>query len=107
MSARLTRGDEEKLNLDLARYFSTTGDFGKTLEHARKALAANPKSIPAHILVGEIKERQGDPEGALAAYQKATTEFYKQYPDSYELPQYLIHKTSDLMERLGKLKPKE
>lgn len=63
-------------------------------------LTLNPSSIRAHILVGEARESQGDLKDALAAFETATAEFYRQNPDSYEAPVYLIRKTSSLMERL-------
>lgn len=57
----------------------------------------NDKSIPARVLIGDINEVQGDLKGALASYQAALGEFDRQYPDSYESPQYLIMKISELM----------
>jgi tetratricopeptide (TPR) repeat protein len=98
--ARLSPVDEEKMHLDFARYFSTTGELPRSLEHAQKVLAINPQSIPAHILAGDVKEGQGDLRGALEAYQSAVREYYRQHPKPYEAPRYLIYKTTSLMEKL-------
>lgn len=98
--AQLEKSQEEKSNLDLAYFDNATGDWGLALEHAQKAIAANPHSLPATILVGQAKENQGDLKGALAAYQTAEREFYTQYPKSYEAPLYLIDKTNNLRQKL-------
>ena len=98
--ASLALPDEEKMNLGLARYFVAVGEPSRALEHAQKILASNPRSIPAHTLVGGAKEAQGDLRGALAAYQNAKREFYQQYPKSHEPPLYLNHKISILIEKL-------
>ncbi len=97
---RLTPEEEEKTHLQFARYYQAAKDWTHAQESAQKALAANPKSIPAHILVGEVKEAQGDLRGALEAFQTAQTEFYKQYPESYEAPLYLIYKSAELLAKL-------
>jgi tetratricopeptide (TPR) repeat protein len=93
--------EQEKLNLDLAYYDYATGDWRSALEHAQKAIAANPHSVHAAIVVGQAKEKQGDLKGALAAYQMAESKFYAQYPKSEEPPLYLIYKTTSLMQKLG------
>jgi tetratricopeptide (TPR) repeat protein len=98
--ARLEPAEQEKLELDLAGYFSVVGDPGRALDHAQKALAANPHSIRAQTIIGESKEAQGDLQGALTAFQTATGEFYRQHPHSYEAPLYLIGRTEDILEKL-------
>lgn len=98
--ALLAKTDEEKMNIDLARYYFTAGDMKNAIEHAQKALSLNPKSIAAYIIIGDSKETLGDLEGALAAYQSATREYYQQRPKPYEAPRYLIVKTESLMEKL-------
>jgi len=98
--ARMAPEEEEKTNLQFARYYQAAKDWTHALESAQKALAANPKSIPALILVGEVKETRGDLRGALEAFQTAEAEFYRQYPKSYEAPLYLIHKSAELLAKL-------
>jgi len=39
-------------------------------------------------------------QGALAAYQSAEREFYRQHPKPDEPPLYLIRKTESLIEKL-------
>ena len=99
--AQFTKADEENFNLSLARYNDATGDSRGALQYAEKALAVNPKSIPASILVGEVREGMGDLKGALEGYKNAEHEFYQQYPNSYEAPLYLIDKTISVTEKLG------
>lgn len=98
--AHLIAAEEQEWNLDFARYYQKTNDPAQALKQAQKVLAANPRSIPAHILIGEVKEGQGDLRGALEAYQIAEADFYEQYPNSYEAPLYLVYKASDLLGRL-------
>lgn len=105
--ALLSKTDEERLNIDLARYYFTTRDMKNALEHAQKALSLNPKSIAAHIIIGDAKEGMGDLGGALAAYQSAMREYYLQHPKPYEAPRYLIFKTESLMEKLNLIEKPE
>jgi len=86
--------------LQLAYYFQKRKDWAHALASAQSALIANPNSIHGHIVVGQVKEAQGDLKGALGDYQTALDEFDKQYPGSYEPPQYLILKTSLLSAKL-------
>ncbi len=98
--SRLAGADEDKPDLDFATYYHTVSNVSEALGYAQKALVSNPNSIPAYILVGDIKEAQGDLRGALTAYRKAKHEFCQQYPNSSEPPLYLIYKTSSLMNKL-------
>jgi len=54
------------------------------------------------MIVGEAKEAQGDLSGARDAFGAALRLFNEQYPNSYERPQYLVHKLGMLQERLGR-----
>lgn len=98
--ARLAPAEEETMNLQFARYYQATSDLEKALQAVQNALKANPDSIFAHILLGEVKEAQGDFQGALEAYDGARDEFYSQYPNSYEPPSYLINKSEELTDKL-------
>ena len=99
--AHLTPAQEETLKLQFAYYYQAASDLGHALQSAQEALGAVPNSIPAQILVGQVKEAQGDPQGALESYQTAETQFYIQHPDSYEPPTYLIRKSMELRKKLG------
>ena len=94
--ARLSPEDEEKLDLQFAAYFHDSGDFTEAAKRAESALAVNPKSIVAAIALGEAEKAHGDLKGALEAFQKATSEYYRQYPKSYEPPTLLISRISDI-----------
>ncbi|HKW62807.1 MAG TPA: hypothetical protein VJN89_09705 [Candidatus Acidoferrum sp.] len=98
--AHLTSAQEEEVALQIARYYETAKDWTHALDSAQKALATNPGSIAAHMLVGDIKEASGDPRGALEAYQAAKEQFYTRFPNSYEPPEYLIEKISLLSAEL-------
>lgn len=103
---RLPSGDAEKLELHFANFFYAVANFPEAARHAQAALAANPKSISADIVLGETKRAQGDLTGALGAFQKATVEFYRQNPNSYEPPTLLLSRISDLREKLESADPK-
>lgn len=88
------------INLQTADYYAARGEWPSVLTYADKAVVSDPKLIRAHMRVGDAKEAQGDLKGALEAYQKALKLFYEQYPDSYDGPQFLIHKISELDAKL-------
>lgn len=88
--------DTQATELRMAEFFSTTKDWNRAIEHAQRVIAANPTSIPAHIVVGDAKEALGDGPGALDAYQRARQFFSAQYPDSDEAPRYLDLKIARL-----------
>jgi len=94
--ARLTPGDEEKLDLYFAAYFYEIGDFVEAAKRAQSALVVNPNSIAAAIAIGEARKARGDLKGALEAFQKATSEYYRQRPKSYEPPTLLISRIADI-----------
>lgn len=94
--AHLSSGDEEKLDLHFAAYFYESGDFMEAAKRAQSALAVNPHSIAAAIAVGEARKAHGDLKAALEAFQKATTEYYRQHPKSYEPPTLLISRIADI-----------
>jgi len=79
-----------------AQCYWTGLDLPQALQAAEKALEANPHSIFAHILVGELHEARGDLQGALAAFDSASIEFFRQYPNLHTLPAYLLQKTVKL-----------
>jgi len=76
--------------------FQPPPDLPKALEAAQRALAANPHSIFAYILVGDLLEVQGDLVRALAAYEAAQFEFRRQHPDGPAPPLRLIQKSAKL-----------
>jgi tetratricopeptide (TPR) repeat protein len=98
--ARLSLEEEEKMSLQLGRYFNAAGEPAKATEYARKALAANAKSIPALILLGNAQENQGDYRGALETYGAAQRELYREYPRAIEPPLYLAYRISGLIDKL-------
>jgi hypothetical protein len=98
--ARIAPADEETTDLQFARYYQAAQDWPHARTFAEKALAANPDSVPARTLDGEVREAQADLKGALQAYQLAETNFHKQYPHSYEAPLYLINKIDVVMGQL-------
>lgn len=89
------------MNLPFVRHFPSANDLALALLAAEQTLKASPKSIFAHILVGELKEAQGDFRGALAAYLAAESEFHRQYQPSCEPPAYLISKSTELRNKLN------
>jgi hypothetical protein len=98
--SRLAPGEEETLNLQFAHYYKAASDLAQMLQYAQKALKAVPDSIPAEVLVAQVKEAQGDFRSAFESYQQAEREFYSQHPKSYEPPAYLIYKSIELRRKL-------
>lgn len=90
---------EEQINLDFARFYTAGGDLNKALDHAQRSLTANPGSLAALSLSGEIKEALGDDAGALADYQSALGAFRRQYPRAYEPPLALLDAIKRLVDK--------
>jgi hypothetical protein len=99
--AKPSPAEQATMNMHRAEFFSTTRDWSNALASAQAALKDDPSLIRAHMVQGEAMEAQGDLEGARGAFSQALRLFDEQYPDSYERPQYLIHRLAALDERLG------
>jgi lipopolysaccharide biosynthesis regulator YciM len=99
--AALAQREKEIMNLPFVRHFPSANDLGLALLAAEHTLKANPKSIFAHILVGELKEAQGDFHGALESYAAAENEFHRQYQPSCEPPVYFILKSAEMRKKMN------
>ena len=93
-----TPQEVEAFHLEFARYYQEAKDWTHALDAAQKALSANPDSISASIIVGEVKQAQGDTKGALESFQDSLTRFYAQYPKSYEPPSYILDRIASLQQ---------
>ena len=58
-------------HVNLSAYYNRTGDADKALEHARKAIALDPKSDRAWFQKGRAEERRGGLEAAADALNQA------------------------------------
>jgi tetratricopeptide (TPR) repeat protein len=58
-------------HVNLSAYYNKTDDPGKALEHARSALALDPKSDGALFQQGRAYDRQGNLEDAVKALNAA------------------------------------
>jgi len=99
--AELSAADRANMSMQRAEFFSTTSDWANALQSAQDALKEDPKLIRAQMIQGEAKEAQGDLAGARDAFSQALRLFDEQYPNSYEQPEYLIHRLAALDARLG------
>jgi len=71
-------------NRDLAIVYSYAGQLEKAEEFAREALrhpARDPKLVvgPAHKVIGDVRVRRGDAEGAVASYEEALANSSERY----------------------------
>ena len=89
------------MNPHFALHFPEANDLGLALLAAEETLQANPKSIFAHILVGELKEAQGDLQGALESYRAAEDEFHDQHSHFCKPPAYLSCKSAAMLKKLN------
>ena len=87
---------KEENILSRAEYAYRRGLYEEAEEHVRSVLKANPNSIPALNLLGDIEEKRSNLPAALSAYKKAFEEFNKQYPDSREPPDLIIENINRL-----------
>jgi hypothetical protein len=99
--AQFTKAEEEQWDLEFVRYFRKAKDTNQAMQWVQHVLSENPASLPGLVLLGELKEEQGDLKGALDAYQWALAQVDIQYPNSYEPPQYLTLKISVLFSTLN------
>ena len=58
-------------HFNLARILSLRGEAKRALEHASAATRLQPSHMDAWLLVGDLRRRLRDPQGALAAYGSA------------------------------------
>jgi lipopolysaccharide biosynthesis regulator YciM len=94
------------MNLQFCHHCQTQHEPRQALQAVQKAQEQNPHSIFAHILAGGLMEAQSDLGGALATYEAAKSQFYRQHPDSYEPPLYLIDKTTSFTAKLEEKEPR-
>lgn len=92
------RKKEETL-LAKGRYAYKRGLYEEALGHVQTILKADPHSLPALDLLGDIEEKRGNLPAALSAYEKALEEFLKQLPDVREPPRALENKINRLRAR--------
>jgi tetratricopeptide (TPR) repeat protein len=91
------RSSEETL-FDLGNFYSDCGDAQKAMDVADRLLSSNPESIDATILKADILlDLDKEPE-AKQLYQMALEMFYRQFPASYEVPEYLLDMLRELEE---------
>lgn len=83
--------NEETL-LAKGRYAYKRGLYEDAKEYVQRVLKANPHSLLALNLLGEIEERRKDLSAALSAYEKALVEYNKKYSDTLEPPRSLLMK---------------
>jgi len=100
------RNKEETL-LAKGRYAHKRGLYEEALGYVQTILKADPHSLPALDLLGDIEERRGNLPAALSAYEKALEEFLKQLPDVREPPRALENKINRLRAHDLKDLPKE
>ncbi|MFH1809228.1 MAG: tetratricopeptide repeat protein [Pseudomonadota bacterium] len=55
----------------LARIYLQQGKIPKALEEVESLLGANPKHVPCLIVKGQILDKKGDSDGAIAIYKQA------------------------------------
>jgi len=89
------RSKEENL-LNKAEYAYRRGLYEDAEKYVQSVLKANPNSIPALNLLGDVEEKRLNLPAALSAYEKAFEEFNKQYPDRREPPDLIIEKINRL-----------
>jgi len=58
-------------HVNLSAYYNKTGDPGKALEHAQRALALDPKADGALFQQGRAYDRQGNLDAAVTALTSA------------------------------------
>jgi Flp pilus assembly protein TadD len=64
-------GSDPQLHVELGEMYFTVGDVERAHQHAAAAIRGNPKSAAAWALQGDLRRRQDDNMGALAAYHRA------------------------------------
>lgn len=92
---------EEETLLDKGRYAYKRGLYEDAREYIHKVLKANPHSLLALDLLGDIEQRRKDLSAALSAYEKALEEYYKKYPDTREPPRILLMKIKMIRHMMG------
>lgn len=77
-SVRLSGHDPERL-VQLGNMYFGVGDFERSAEQARRAIAANQELASAWALRGDVLRAQGNRDEALASYHRALV-YQEQFP---------------------------
>jgi tetratricopeptide (TPR) repeat protein len=94
LQQKMPKAETSKEGFLLAKgeYAYKRGLYEDAKEYTQRVLKANPHSLLALNLLGEIEEGKKDLSAALSAYEKALEEAYEQYPDRREPPRALLNK---------------
>lgn len=92
---------EEETLLAKGRYAYKRGLYEDAKEYVQRVLEANPHSLLALDLLGDIEERRKDLSAALSAYEKALEEYNKKYLDTREPPRILLMKIDMIRDMMG------
>ncbi len=63
--------DDVREEIALAFAFSERGDFGTAVSRLSALAEAHPRAVPVQLALGELRARQADDEGAVAAFGRA------------------------------------
>jgi hypothetical protein len=86
--------------LRLGRYWWMRGDHEKSLAVADELLAENPLNIDALAIKGNALAGLNREAEAVGVFQTAIDQYYVQFPDAYEPPDYLIDRWIELNEAI-------
>jgi type IV pilus assembly protein PilF len=64
-------GVRVQAQLDLARGYLEESEFAQARRPLNRALEIDPRSVEAHVLLGVLNEREGDPQLAETSYRQA------------------------------------
>lgn len=87
---------EYDILIETALFHITCGDPLMATRIAEQMLVADPDNIDALILKADAGLMLGDNAMSLDLYRKALELFYKQYPEIYEPPMYLLMQIAEL-----------
>jgi len=89
-------GRSEERQLELGYFYLECLQILKAETVADALLKTHPNSINVTILKAEILLAQDEEETATSWFEKALDLFYEKYPDSYEPPEYLLDRISEI-----------
>lgn len=92
---------DEAMLLKYGQFYWHAGDSKQAMNYAGKILKKNPLSVDGYSLKGDAQVMENSYLPALESYNAAKKNYYKQFGNGAEPPEYLLNMIGMVKEKLG------